>query len=290
MISPQYQQTLPLQLSGIGISYSPLLCYAGASLKNIHKIWQRYVRGKKMANSDNWFGLAIGYLANYTVGSKLSIQLIAGPFLVAARVLDLFEQEDRFVNTYKIWKEDIKGNVPIIHKRPLERPSKINFLISRYRITRWKQKVSAINMRINRVFKSTVQLIRDTFTLVMCFMDVLELCSMDQIQVEKNLHRAVEEGGINIPRVLDSLCNNRISFLLRLDQIESTLKRISPHSSKLSISKLIDISKKTLDMISNGLAAYKSTSIIAGEAANNEIKEFIYQFLPDIDTVPITKK
>lgn len=282
MIHSLQASSIPPHLKNYGLQYSPAVCYIASSLQRVHQIWQSYIRGQNYRDPNKWLGLALGQLTKFHFGTNLLVQLTAAPFFVTARILDLFEQEDRVIDAFKTWKGAVKGRHLFKHELSLTAPSKVNRLVSRYRITKWKQCGSTLIQRIRMIFHSSIALISEIFALIMRFMDLLELFTMDTKKMKKQLDRAVLEGGITIPRVLNTLCNNREIFLLRLEKIEQTFIQVVQRDSERvnQSNQLISYSRTFFKQMELGLDVYRTTSEVTGEAAVTLFKEIVFFLTP----------
>ena len=265
MIQSLQATFISTNLNNYSIHYSTTVCYIASSLQRVHRIWQTYVRGQAYRNPDNWLGLAIGHLTKFHYGTNMFVQLAAAPFFITSRILDFFEQEDRVVVAYETWKGALKGRYTFIDDTILVKESKFNYLISRYRITKWKQNYSILTQRMHMIFFSSIALLIELFKLVMRFMDVLELFTLDAEKMKKHVERAIVEGGLTIPRVLKVLCNNRGLFLTRLEKIEKTFLKIVQNDKAKQSREMISFSRTFFDQLEMGLNIYNSASKISGE-------------------------
>lgn len=185
---------------------------AAILFKKVHRIWQVVIRVPTYTNPDNFFGLGVGYGIDLILGQNRLLKLPAVPFLVGVRLLDLFEQEDTFRKSCHSWLEGVKAVQPIT--------------IIEYAADSWQFKAKWIYIRISRVASATLHVFKESFTLIMRIMDLMELISFDSKQLQELVDLSVKEGALNISRCIRSLNRNKGALIKRLEKNEGTINRL----------------------------------------------------------------
>jgi hypothetical protein len=221
--------------------------HAALLLKKVHRIWQFSGRVQSYSNPDNFLGLGVGYALNFALGQNRLLKLPALPFLIGARLLDLFEQEDALHRASRRWKEAVKSVQPITVIAPLGY---------------WQLKARRLIIRVQRIAVSTLQVAKEGFKLIMRIMDVLELVTFDPHRLQGQIDLSVQEGALNIPRCLHALNRNKIVLLKRLEGkreiIDRLLKRMG--AKKASADTVIGIAKSGIENLHGWVKSYEAVA------------------------------
>ncbi len=262
-------------LSKQSLDYSASLWSIAAGLNKIHGIWKIYVKGTAYLNPDNFFGLSAGLMYETLIGDRLWLKLPTIPFFVMSRFLDLFEQEDAWTKQFHRWLESVQCVQPL--------PIKLTEDYARYKISWLRNASYGVYLRIQRIAICTLHLALESFKLAMRIMDVVELITLDPVQLNNFANQSVRESGWHIPRCLSLLVKNKLIFIQRLERKEAGIGRALKllGCEKIKAKDVINSAEGMIAQCEKGLEYYGQASNYVGEAVKNLGKKFIHDWSPE---------
>ncbi len=262
-------------LGGGSFHLAPAMWSIGAMVSKVHGIWKLYIKGTTYLNPDNFFGLSAGLMYESLIGDRTLLKLPTVPFFIMAKFLDLFEQEDAWENSFRLWKEALYGAQPI--------HADYTQAISRYKISWIRYQCQQLIGRIQRIAARTFQFAWDSVQLILRIMDIVEFITLDPAKLNALLTVSVRESGLNIPRCLNTLVQNKSVFLKRLEQkeagIEQALQLLEAKTTHAA--DILEKVKALLDKCEHGLVLYEKASTAVGSALKELGKKCLYDWSPE---------
>lgn len=155
------------------VAYEPLIDLEGLpssvrlvaiGMTRIHWLWRLNRKRKLYQDPDNWAALAIGHLAEKTIGKKI-IHLAAKILLIATRLHQLSTEIQTFKKELNLLAEAVDGYY--LPTKPLK--EKQTFFAAR--VSSWKERQA---VRVYRIKVCVMRLTVHIFNIVMVSLDIYE--------------------------------------------------------------------------------------------------------------------
>jgi hypothetical protein len=186
-----------------------------SGLSHVHGVWKWYRYGE-LFNKDNALGLGVGHLVDFILPDSTILKLPAVPFYVGAQLLRLFSTEDAVVGAWGDLKQAVFCTIPVNPKTKWITKSSLNYVVSRYTLTWWINDFKTIAIRTHAIAICTLQLVLESFKLVMRIMDVIEIFTLDPDKIKAIAKQSIRQAGVDVPLCLNALVKNQNVFLERL--------------------------------------------------------------------------
>lgn len=220
-------------------------------LHGVHRIWRWRQRTLLIHRQPQEFQrLLAGYTVQYLWGNRALVRLAGHCTLIARRLLETAHQKARFRYACLYWANSVSGQLSLRTPRVYLRPSPVPFL-SNSSFLSLHYKVQVVVLRVALLARATVLLIRESFTLSMVLMDLVESFSF----TPQSQNTAIQEVFISTHCLVKKMVEDRERLLQSIEENRRVIQWfLTKLDSKIQVEEISAAVGKTIDA---GGALYK---------------------------------